>query len=135
MNLNYDTLVFLYFCYDKRISYVHKFKFNLLCDVPFSGGFIKLLLDKFAPKKDKNYTNLMEAALLLSYSFLVLIVNFIILMLIHRLPIDIITIDSIGADIFDIEGFGFIYICSAKFYYLPKFDAYVSELLRGHTAY
>ena len=75
----------------------------------FPGGFIKLLLDKFAPKRDKKYTSLMEASLLLSFSFLVVVVNFIILMIAYRLPPDLIITETIGATIFSIEDFGFIF--------------------------
>ena len=75
----------------------------------FPGGFIKLLLDKFAPRKDKKHTNLMEASLLLSYSFLVLVVNFIVLIVADRFCIDLINTEAVGATLFEIEDFGFIF--------------------------
>ena len=99
----------------------------------FPGGFIKLLLDKFAPKRDKNYTSLMEAALLLSYSFLVLIVNFIIFMLGCLLPIDIINMDAIGAAVFDIEGFGFIFIYVLVSFITCPLISYAWHYINKHT--
>ena len=71
----------------------------------FPGGFIKLLLNRFAPRKRKAYTNLMETSELLLGSFLVLIIN---------LPLVEISYNSFNInDNFFIENFSFIFLYTA----------------------